>query len=326
MEKDDQSIDDLGSRLHAMETKLSRIRNNRDTHNESAKRSADSRNAIQEQGVELRKKISDLMEEQKKIRDQAKIHQSRRDAIQKQIRDFINQKRGRRDEGPGKSILIQLSETVSEIERIEDQIMTDGRLSLEKENKLLKKLKSLISRKDELLPAVEEFQLIKVDLGDLEQSIQKLKSESDNEHQLMIEKHKEADEIWSNIKPMLEERDFLRGEGDRLHESFIEHRKKADEIHSTVVEMLSKVNEIREAIKIQNEERKQLIIDHNQSVRDALRTPDEDEELADSLTKKLMDDGSVTLGVTPNKSQKINIKKSQKRKSRKLGTSRKRNR
>ena len=273
-----------------------------------------------------RKKISELMEEQKKIRDQAKIHQSRRDAIQKQIRDFINQKRGRRDEGPGKSILIQLSETVSEIERIEDQIMTDGRLSLEKENKLLKKLKSLISRKDELLPAVEEFQLIKVDLGDLEQSIQKLKSESDNEHQLMIEKHKEADEIWSNIKPMLEERDFLRGEGDRLHESFIEHRKKADEIHSIVVEMLSKVNEIREAIKTQNEERKQLIIDHNQSVRYALRTPDEDEELADSLTKKLMDDGSVTLGVTPNISQKIKNKNTQKRKSRKLGTSRNRNR
>ena len=160
----------------------------------------------------------------------------------------------------------------------------------------------------------------------MEQSIQKLKSESDNEHQLMIEKHKEADEIWSNIKPMLEERDFLRGEGDRLHESFIEHRKKADEIHSTVVEMLSKVNEIREAIKTQNEERKQLIIDHNQSVRDALRTPDEDEELADSLTKKLMDDGSVTLGVTPNTSQKIKNKNTQKRKSRKLGTSRNRNR
>ena len=156
--------------------------------------------------------------------------------------------------------------------------------------------------------------------------IQTLKSESDNEHQLMIEKHKEADEIWSNIKPMLEERDFLRGEGDRLHESFIEHRKKADEIHSTVVEMLSKVNEIREAIKTQNEERKQLIIDHNQSVRDALRTPDEDEELADSLTKKLMGDGSITLGVTPNISKKTNNKNSQKRKGRKLGTSRNKNR
>ena len=77
--------------------------------------------------------------------------------------------------------------------------------------------------------------------------------------------------------------------------------------------MLSKVNEIREAIKTQNEERKQLIIDHNQSVRDALRTPDEDEELADSLTKKLMDDGSVTLGVTQNRSQKIKNKNTQKR-------------
>ena len=69
-----------------------------------------------------------------------------------------------------------------------------------------------------------------------------------------------------------------------------------------------------------------MIIDHNQSVRDALLTPDEDEELADSLTKKLMDDGSVTLRVTPNTSQKIKNKNTQKRKSRKLGTSRNRNR
>jgi len=69
-----------------------------------------------------------------------------------------------------------------------------------------------------------------------------------------------------------------------------------------------------------------LIINHNQSVRDALRTPDEDEELADSLTQKLMKDGSVTLGSTPDLSKISKTNNSQKRKTRRLGTSRNRNR
>ena len=30
----------------------------------------------------------------------------------------------------------------------------------------------------------------------------------------------EADAIWEEVKPMLEERDFLRSEGDRLHSLF----------------------------------------------------------------------------------------------------------
>ena len=35
--------------------------------------------------------------------------------------------------------------------------MTDGRLILETENKLLKKLKVLITKRDKLMPSVEEF-------------------------------------------------------------------------------------------------------------------------------------------------------------------------
>ena len=61
---------------------------------------------------------------------------------------------------------------------------------------------------------------IKVDLDNIEGSIQELKSEADAEHAAMVELHKEADELWDTIKPRFEERDFKKAEGDRLHEAF----------------------------------------------------------------------------------------------------------
>ena len=76
----------------------------------------------------------------------------------------------------------------------------------------------------------------------------------------------------------------------------MEERGKADEAHQGVVELLSKVNEIRGEIRSQHEERERLVKDHNKSVRQALRGPDQNEELADSLTEKLLEGGSVTFG------------------------------
>jgi len=328
MEHDDGSSDDLRTRLHAMESKLSRIRGQRDSHNESAKRAADQRNSAQEKRNEVQETITSRMDDQKKVRAQAKIHQASRDEIQQSIREIISRKRGKRDNGPGKSVVIQLSETVGDIERIENRIMTDGNLSLEKENSLIKKLRSLISRRDELIPHVEQQRIVSIDLSDMDESIQRLRAEADNEHKLMIEQNGLADEIWGEIKPLFEERDFLRGEGDRLHGLFLDERGKADEAHKGVVDFLSKVNEIRGEIRSQHEEREKLVRDHNNSVRNSLLGPDQNEELAESLTEQLLGGASVTFGgiVSSESSVDKNEKTKPKRSSRKLGTSRGRKR
>ncbi len=324
MDSDDADSDDLRTRLHAMESKLSRVRGQRDSHNESAKRAADQRNSAQNKRNEVQENITSMMDDQKKVRAQAKIHQASRDEIQQSIREIFSRKKGKRDQGPGKSVVIQLSETVGEIERIEDRIMTDGTLTLEKENSLIKKLRSLISRRDELIPHVEHQRIVSIDLNDMDESIQRLRAEADNEHKLMLEQNSLADEIWSEIKPMFEERDFLRGEGDRLHALFLEERGKADEAHKGVIEMLSKVNEIRSEIRSQHDERERLVKDHNNSVRQALRGPDQNEELAESLSDKLLSGESITFGgIVAGDSATIREEKTKpERKSRKLGTTR----
>ena len=202
--------------------------------------------------------------------------------------------------------------------------MTDGGLSLEKENSLIKILRSLISRRDELIPHVEQQRIVSIDLSDMDESIQRLRAEADNEHKLMLEQNSLADEIWNEIKPLFEERDFLRGEGDRLHALFLEERGKADEAHQGVVELLSKVNEIRSEIRSQHEERERMVNDHNKSVRQALRGPDQNEELAESLSDKLLGGQSITFGgiVVTDANVTQDEKPRPKRKSRKLGTSR----
>ena len=315
--------EDLRNRLHAMETRIRRMREQRNGHNENARRAADSRNSVQEQSRELRERIKEYLEEQKEVRARAKVHQAKRDEIQSQMRELITQRRGKRSGEGTKSVVIQLSETLGEIDRIENRIMTDGSLTLDKENAMLKKLKLLIAKRDELMPAAEEFQIIEIDLGDMEGSIQLLKAEADSQHKAMLDANKEADEIWDEVKPMLEERDFLRAEGDRLHNAFTSSREAADNVHSEIKILLDQVNEIRDDLKAQREERERLIREHNQFVRDALRTPDEDEELASTLTDELLEKGSITLGGTrADTDSKPEPNKKEKKRSRRLGTTR----
>jgi len=277
---------------------------------------------VQEQSRELRERIKERLDEQKEVRTRAKLHQAKRDEIQNQMRELITQRRGKRSDEGTKSVVIQLSETIGEIDRIESRIMTDGSLSLDKENAMLKKLKTLIAKRDELLPAAEEFQVIEIDLGDMEGSIQLLRAEADSEHKAMLDANKEADAIWEEVKPILEERDFLRAEGDRLHNAFVSSREAADSIHSEIKILLDQVNEIRDELKAQREERERLIREHNQSVRDALKTPDEDEELASSLADELLKKGSITLGGTRTTDYPRPHRGKKRKKSRKIGTRR----
>jgi uncharacterized coiled-coil DUF342 family protein len=317
--------DDLRTRLHAMETKLRRMKEQRNSFNEDARRAADSRNALQEQGKEIRESIKEKLDEQKKVRVQAQICKARRDEIQKQIRELISQSKGRKEEAQeSKSVVIQLSEIINEIEKIENTMMTDGRLILETENKLLKKLKILITKRDKLMPSVQEFDIINIDISDMDGSIRLLKTEADNAHQEMIDFHKKADLIWEDVKPMLSERDFLRAEADRLHAAYISCRESANEVHENMKDLIGQVNEIRDEMKAAQEERIKVIKDHNQSVKDALRKPSEDEDMADSLASRLLSSGSVTLGgALDGDSSSLTVKSTRgKKQSRKLGTTR----
>ena len=286
---------DLRDQLKSMESKLRRLRDIRQQHNEAGKRSADSRNSIQKEYKKLREEIDVKLTENKEIRNKAKTHQARRDAIQQQVRELIGQAKNSRGEKGKKSPVLELSEIQSQIDKLETMLETTG-MTLDKENKVLKLVKKHSNRKKELEPLVAEELRIKVDLNNIEGSIQELKTEADAEHKAMVELHNEADKLWETIKPLFEERDFKKAEGDRLHEAFLECRKQADEVHTEVVAMLEQVNQIRDKLKQERLEAQSWIDDHNESVRKALKTPDQDDKMASSLTQALLSGTSISLG------------------------------
>ena len=114
---DDVADPELQQRLHAMETKLKRLKLARNSHSDSAKSFASKRNAVQSQRKEIQSEIDERMAEQKLVRDKMNLQRTRRDGIQEQVRILIERsKAGRRHHNKAKSKVVQLAETVGDIE------------------------------------------------------------------------------------------------------------------------------------------------------------------------------------------------------------------
>ena len=305
-DSDDVADPELQQRLHAMETKLKRLKQTRNSHSDSARSFASQRNAVQSQRKEIQSEIDERMAEQKLVRDEMNVQRTRRDGIQEQIRILIDRsKDGRKSHNKAKSKVVQLAETVGDIERISHRIETDGTLSLEAENRMVKKLKGLEARRQELLPDVEEQARISVDLEDIEGSIKMLRAEADAAHQAFVQSMNTADEMWEVIKNMFEDRDKLSAEADRHHHSMLEAREQADSVHQQLTELLSEVNEIRDQLNEQRLEAEKWVTDHNESVRKSRMTPDQNKDLAVSIAESLLSGGSITLGGSRRKDTEI---------------------
>ena len=119
--KPDGTDADLRDQLKSMEARLRRLRDIRQQHNDASKRNADARNSIQKEYKKLREEIDQLLTENKEIRNKAKSHQARRDAIQQQIRELIGQSKNSRGGKGKKSPIFELSEIQSQIDKLETQ-------------------------------------------------------------------------------------------------------------------------------------------------------------------------------------------------------------
>ena len=295
----DPEGDDLRDRLHAMETRIRRMRDQRANHNTEARRFAAQRDTVQAEYKEVRVKLDEGLVEVKAKRSAADSFRKRRDAIQEQLRAlFAKAKQGNADKRKGKSFAAQFNELTQTIQSLEKQIETSGNISLDKENKMLARIKGMSRDRRELEPMVSDHEKLEVDLSDTESAIAELKMHADAAHLAMVDALKEARKMSKELQSLFDERDFLKAEGDRHHQAFVEEKQKADEVHAKVVEMMKQVTEVKGQISSLRKERKSWLRNHNRSVRDALTSPDEDEALADSLVDKLLAEGNLSLGGT----------------------------
>lgn len=182
----------------------------------------------------------------------------------------------------------------------------------------MEQIKRMKRRADELEPEVAKFEMVSVDLSNLDEAIATLKAESDDAHNLFVDALKRADEKWAEYKEGLDHRNFLKAEGDRHHTESVEFHEKANGVHEKIEQMMVDVNKARDELNMARQERESWIVDHNKAVKAEMKTGAESDEVADMLVQSLLSDGELVFGGVG----KDDGAKTQKRKS---GSSKKKN-
>ncbi len=290
---------DLRDHLHEMESKVKKLRDARNAHNEQGKRFADQRNAIQAQYKEHREKVDLAVAEVKAIRAEQNLHKQRRDAIQTQIRDLIGQAKSQRGEsGQKQSASFEFNKLSSEVDNMETIYETHGGMSPKKEKETIEMIKTMRRRMKELEPEVSKLAIIKVDLSNRAEAIATLKLEADAAHKEFVACLDRAKAMKKDNDELFAHRDFLKGEGDRFHNEFVACKERADSVHEKITEMMKAVNETRDKLKMARDERESWITDHNAAVKKEMMTGAEDEKVADSMVEHLLKQGNLTFGGT----------------------------
>lgn len=294
----DAERDDLKDRLHTMESKIRRMRDQRSNHNTAARRFSDQRNTVQAEYKELKLKLDEGLNNVRLKKKEANSHRVRRDTAQEQLKIlFSKAKSGKMDVRKSKNVTAEFNKLTSTISELEKKIETSYH-PLDKENKILKQIKEFKESKQDLEPLIDENAKLEINLSDTENAIVELKAVADEAHKLMVDALKEARKKSEELNSLFKERDFLKSEGDRYHNSFVEEKKKADSIHKEIEEVMKKITEVKDQMRTLLKERKSWVMDHNKSVRESLKLPDSDELVADSLVDKLLEDGNIEFGGT----------------------------
>tara|TARA_B100001113_G_scaffold325268_1_gene297424 strand:- start:130 stop:1062 length:933 start_codon:yes stop_codon:yes gene_type:complete len=274
------------------------MRDQRSSHNKSARRFADQRDSIQAEYKVLKSKLDDGLKKVKEKKNEANSYRARRDTAQEQLRIlFAKAKSGNVEKRKSKNLTIEFNKLNSTIAQLEKQIETTYN-TLEKEKKILKQIKSHKIDIQDLEPLIDEKSKLDVDLSNTETAITELKMVGDESHKLMVDALKEARKISEELNSLFKERNFLKSEGDRFHNGFVDEKKKADEVHKEIIELMKKITEVKDKMKSLMKERKSWVSDHNKSVRNQLKAPHEDDSIADSLVEKLLKQGTIEFGGT----------------------------
>ena len=287
---------ELRERLHAMEAKVRKLREIRNNFNSQARVSADKRNSVQSQYKEHREKIDLLVAEVRAMRAEIKSFKEKRNAIQEQMRQVISQIKGRRkDHSSKRSVTAEYAQLKQEVDALEQKFETSS-VGIKKEKEMVEKIKRFSKRIEELEPEVTKFEMVKVDLTDMDSAIKTLKAEADAAHNAMIEAVERLNQKSPEVDEAFAHRDFLKAEGDRFHEEFVDLKKKADDTHGKINEMMVDVNKARDELKSVREERKSWLVNHNAAVNAEMKTGAQSEEVANSLAESLLKGGSITFG------------------------------
>ncbi len=251
------------------------------------------RDLLNEGHREFRKRMDEASKKRDELNAKMREAKKRRNEFQAQAKQLIGQRKGKAGGGE-KSIPLQVRQLEKEVRDLDRKQETQPH-TIHEERDLLKIIKAKQEELTELRKKMEAHRALKVDLSDLDGSIDELFRLADAEHEQVKAFNKEATKWHDEFVKAAEEGRVVQREGNEKHQEFIAVREKADEQHKKAMELKEKMISIRNEERKEREAHRRELKEYNESVRQEVADPKKMDEHADDALDALKKGGKISL-------------------------------
>src|SRR5688572_611046 len=280
--------------LRNLQDKFDGLLGQRNQFNDLARKAAEERNQLNEQ----RRARASVIEEHKAKRDAAneemRKHKELRNAYQDQAKALIAEKKGKTG-AVNNSLPLQVRKLRNDLQAMVEQQQTTT-LTIAKERVLVEKIaetwKELKSKEAELA----KQKAVEVELTGADGDIDQLFAKADEEHAIVTQHMKVAQEHHEKFIAAVKEVRVLVGEANKKHDEFVACKQKADDLHLRAMELREKVMAVRNERRAEFDAQRKEIQEVNQVAWRNVSDPRAIERAKDQAFEELKKGGKITLG------------------------------
>lgn len=276
-----------------LQDKFHNLLDQRNHYNDLGREARDARNLLNDG----RREKSELIDEHKKARDalneEMRVHKERRNAFQDQAKALIGEKKGKQG-SVERSLPLQVRRLKTDIQSLLEKQETTV-LSPAKENALVDDIRAKRKELKELEAQLQEQTAVNVDLSDADKAIDELFKQADEEHAIVVELQKKAQEHHEKFVEAIKEVRTISAEADAKHQEFIAYRKKADEFHEKAMELREKVMAVKGERAANYRAQREEIKGFNNRAKQAVNNPEARKKVEDDALAALKSGGKISL-------------------------------
>ncbi len=230
------SVDDLIKEKDKLQNNANDLKNKRNNLHDKSKKLADERDNLNSTIRNLRNKISDHKKNRDELNERVKHAKDQRNKLNKSYSE-IKKKIEELEKERSSAFGANLNLLRKQIRTLENEQMTTA-MSPQKEKKLIENISILhskikdaedkLNRDPKLKKALEEEKIIKQKAEKQHDTVEKLASRAQEEHENMINLIKQLENLVKKVNIIQETIVITKIEADKVHKEFIE---SVDKIH-----------------------------------------------------------------------------------------------
>jgi uncharacterized coiled-coil DUF342 family protein len=261
--------------------------------NDLARQLRQERDLLNEGRRKFRERMDEAAAERDRLNAEMKAAKERRNELQAQAKQLIEQRKGKAG-GVAKSLPLQARQLEKQVKDLVHKQETQPH-TIEDERELLKLIKAKQTELDQLRKQLDASREIKVDLNDLDSSIDELFRMADAEHEKVKALNKEANRFHEEFLQAAQEARVVNKEANEKHQEFVNAKERADEQHQKAMELKEQMITLRNDRRQEIESQRREVREYNQEARRKVSDPGAMDERADDALEALKKGGKISL-------------------------------